>query len=61
MKSIVSGAIATLMLLGMLAAAVTPKQSKTNAPVTVAGGGGPMPMCYPSDPGCGPVIPPAAR
>ena len=58
MKSAIRGAIAVLMLLG-LSAAVLPKNAKQNAPVTVAGGGGPMPVCDPSDPnGCPPPIPP---
>jgi hypothetical protein len=55
MKRFVRGAIAVLMLLG-LSAAVMPKNAKQNAPVTVADG--PMPVCDPSDPQCGPVIPP---
>ena len=55
MKSVVRGAIAVLMLLG-LSAAVIPNNAK-NAPVMVAGGG-PMPVCDPADPQCGPVIPP---
>ena len=56
MKSAIRGAIAVLMLLG-LSAAVMPKNAKQNVPVMVAGGG-PMPVCDPSDPQCAPVIPP---
>jgi hypothetical protein len=56
MKSVVSGAIATLMLLGMLAAAAMPKHAGNNTPVVVAGGG-PMPTCDPGN-GCPPPIPP---
>ncbi len=59
MKTIVRGAIALLMLLG-LAAGVMPKNTNNqNAPVMVAGGGGPAPLCDPSDPNCRPPIPPA--
>ena len=54
MKSVVTTAIATLMLLGILSAAALPNNSKT----MVAGGGNPMPMCYPTDQGCAPPIPP---
>jgi len=58
MKSAVRGAIAVLMLLG-LSAAVMPRNAKQNAPITVAGGGGPAPLCDPSaDPHCPPVMPP---
>ena len=57
MKRAVRGAIAVLMLLG-LSAAVMPKIAKQNAPVVVAGGG-PMPLCDPSDSACRPPIPPA--
>ncbi len=57
MNSVARGAIAVLMLLG-LCAGVMPKLSKQNAPVMVAGGGGPMPTCDPSAPGCPPPIPP---
>jgi hypothetical protein len=57
MKSAVRGAIAVLMLLG-LSAAVMPKNAKQNAPIMVAGGGGPMPVCDPADPKCPPVMPP---
>ena len=59
MKSAVRGAIAVLMLLGMFAG-VMEKSAKQNAPVVVAGGGGPMPVCDPSDPSCPPPMPPAA-
>jgi hypothetical protein len=59
MKSIVRGAIAVLMLLG-LTAAVMPKDVQQNATVLMAGGSGPAPVCLPSDPGCRPPIPPAA-
>jgi hypothetical protein len=56
MKRAVRGAIAILMLLG-LSAAVMPKNAKQNAPVVLAGGG-PMPVCDPSDPQCPATIPP---
>lgn len=56
MKRAIRGAIAVLMLLG-LSAAVMPKNAKQNAPVVVAGGG-PMPVCDPSDPQCPATIPP---
>jgi len=56
MNSVARGAIAILMLLG-LCAGVMPTISKSNAPVVVAGGGGPMPTCDPSQP-CAPPIPP---
>ena len=56
MKRAVRGAIAVLMLLG-LSAAVMPKNAKQNAPVVLAGGG-PMPVCDPSDPQCPGTIPP---
>jgi hypothetical protein len=56
MKSAIRGAIAVLMLLG-LSAAVMPKHAKQNVPVMVAGGG-PMPLCDPTDPNCKPPIPP---
>jgi hypothetical protein len=49
MKSLVSGALATLMLLGLLAAAAMPKPSNSNPQVLVASGL-PMPTCDP--PGC---------
>ncbi len=58
MKSAIRGAIAVLMLLG-LSAAVMPKNAKQNAPVMVAGGGGPAPLCDPWSPDCKPPIPPA--
>ncbi|MGZ4818337.1 MAG: hypothetical protein ACXVZJ_06920 [Terriglobales bacterium] len=59
MKSVVRGAIAVLMLLGMFAG-VMEKSAKQNAPVVVAGGG-PMPLCDPNaDPNCPDPIPPAA-
>ena len=57
MKSAIRGAIAVLMLLGLYAG-VMPKNAKQNAPVMVAGGG-PAPLCDPSDPHCRPPIPPA--
>jgi hypothetical protein len=57
MKTAVRGAIAVLMLLG-LCAGVMPKSAKQNAPVMVAGGG-PAPLCNPSDPNCRPPIPEA--
>ena len=58
MKTIVRGAIALLMLLG-LAAGVMPKTTNNqNASVMVAGGG-PAPLCDPSDPNCRQPIPPA--
>ncbi len=56
MNTVARGAIALLMLLG-LCAGVMPRTSKQNAPVMVAGGGGPMPTCDPSQP-CAPPIPP---
>jgi hypothetical protein len=55
MKTVVTGVISTLMLLGMLSATAVPKQ--TQATTQVMAGSAPMPMCYPGDPGCGPVIP----
>ncbi len=58
MKSLVRVAIAGLMLMGLLAGAALPKQSKHNGPVMVAGGSGPMPVCDPSDPSCPPPMPP---
>jgi hypothetical protein len=58
MKSIVRGAIAGLMLLGLLSAAAMPKNSNHNTTVMVAGGGGPMPTCDPSAGECAPIIPP---
>jgi hypothetical protein len=51
MKTVVTGVISTLMLLGILSAAAMPKQAKTITPVTVAGQA-PMPTCYPGLPGC---------
>jgi hypothetical protein len=56
MKRAIRGAIAVLMLLG-LSAAVMPRNAKQNAPVVLAGGG-PMPVCDPSDAQCPATIPP---
>lgn len=56
MKSVVRIAIAGLMLLGLLSAAVMPKNPKHDTTVLVAGGG-PAPVCYPTDPGCRTPIP----
>ena len=58
MKSIVRGAIAVLMLMG-LTAAVMPKNTLQNTTVLVAGGSGPAPTCNPDEPSCRPPIPPA--
>jgi hypothetical protein len=60
MKSVLRGAIAVLMLLG-LSAAVMPNNAKQNAPIMVAGGGGPMPLCNPTDPTCPRPIPTTER
>jgi hypothetical protein len=57
MKLTVRGAIAVLMLLGLFAG-VMPKNAKQDTTVMVAGGG-PAPLCDPSDPTCRPPIPPA--
>ena len=56
MKSAVRGAIAALMLLGLLSAAAMPKTARQNATVVVAGGG-PAPLCNPADPSCPRPIP----
>jgi hypothetical protein len=56
MKSVVTGAIATLMVAGMLAAAAMPKPTNNNPQVMIANGN-PMPTCAPGD-GCAPPIPP---
>ncbi|MBZ5629058.1 MAG: hypothetical protein LAO06_09350 [Acidobacteriia bacterium] len=59
MKSIVRGAIAGLMLLGLLSAAAMPKNAKHDTNLLLAGGG-PPPACDPNaDPHCPPLIPPA--
>ncbi len=55
MKTVVTGVISTLMLLGMLSATAVPKQ--TQATTQVMAGSAPMPTCYPGDPGCQPPIP----
>lgn len=56
MKSILTAALAGLMLLGTVAAVVTPKQSKGTT-VAVTSDGGPV-ACWPGDPDCKPPIPP---
>jgi hypothetical protein len=60
MKTVVRGAIAVLMLLGLAAGVMANNTNNTNqnAPVMLAGGG-PMPMCDPSNSSCPPPIPPA--
>jgi hypothetical protein len=57
MKSVATGVVAGLMLLGTLAAVSAPKQSSNK--VVAFSDGGPVPICLPSDPGCRPPIPPA--
>src|SRR5512141_2910722 len=60
MKTVVRGAIAVLMLLGLAAGVMANNTNNTNqnAPVMLAGGG-PMPMCDPTVASCPPPIPPA--
>jgi hypothetical protein len=59
MKSIATTVLAGLMILGTVAAVASPKHPKTNAPGF--SDGGPAPICYPTDPGCRPPIPPAVK
>ncbi len=58
MKSVLTTAVAGLMLLGIFSATITPNPShaKKNAPVLM-GDGGPIPACYPTEPNCAPPIP----
>ncbi len=56
-KTILTTAIAGLMLLGVAAGMVNANDHQKKAPV-VFSDGGPMP-CYPGSPGCKPLIPSA--
>lgn len=58
MKSLLTTAVAGLMLLGIFSAVGTPNpnHAKKNAPVLM-GDGGPIPSCLPSEPDCVPPIP----
>ena len=59
MKSIARGAIAGLMLLGLLSVAAMPKNARHDTTLLLAGGG-PAPACDPNaDPHCLPPIPPS--
>ena len=60
MKTAVRGAIAVLMLLGLAAGAI-PNNTDVHPAAVMVAGGGPMPLCNPSDPTCRPPIPPAKR
>ncbi len=57
MKTVLTVAVAGLMLAGAFSAGVTPKKSKVAPKVAFSDGGDPMPTCYPSDPNCTPPIP----
>ena len=59
MKSVATTLLAGLMIAGTVSAIAAPKHPKTSAPGF--SDGGPAPMCWPSDPGCVPPIPPAAK
>lgn len=58
MKSLLTTAVAGLMLLGIFSAVTPNNHAKKNAPVLM-GDGGPIPLCYPTEPNCQPPIPPA--
>ncbi len=58
MKSLLTTALAGLMLLGIASAVATPSKHVTNTTPAVLGDGDPVPTCYPSEPGCKPPIPP---
>ncbi len=59
MKKLLRVSLVTLMLAGTFAAIAFPT---ANALIAPGEGSGPMPACYPTDPGCPPpILPPTAH
>ena len=61
MKSVATTLLAALMIAGTVAAVTTPKPTTNTQVAALPGDSGPLPACYPTDPTCPPLVPPAVR